>query len=148
MDDSIGKRLAAELKRRAETRSKLQHEVDRKNDEQDASDRAALGSLVNRVREEVENFNDNAGDLPRLALSAQNDGLSWTLAGTRKMGFSIHASKLQITIASSSSPLLSNVVQGPKGYSFQHIGPNGMATHRESTEDEIVDDLLKQACGL
>ena len=148
MSDSIGKRLAEELKRRAETRARLQQEANRKNEEQEASDHVALDSLARRIREEVDNFNENAGDLPHLAFCAQDGSLPYTLTGTKTVSFFIEASKLQITVSHSSSPLLSKLVHDAKGYSYHHIGLNGMATHRESTEDEIVDDLLKQACGL
>ena len=147
MTDSIGKRLAEELQRRAASQAQLQQEAIRKTEAQEASDHAALDSLVRRVTEEVASFNENAGDLPHLVLSSPENALPYTLTGPRKISFLVHANKLQITIAPSTSPLLSDVVHDAKGYSYHHIGLNGMATHRESTEDEIVDDLLKQACG-
>ena len=147
MTDSIGKRLAEELQRRAASQAELQQEATRKSEAQEASDHAALDSLARRVGEEVASFNANAGSLPHLVLSPPDDTQPYILTGPRKVSFLVHANKLQITIAPSTSPLLSNVVHDTKGYSFHHIGLNGMATHRESTEDEIVDDLLKQACG-
>ncbi len=148
MGDSIGKTLAEELKKRAGVQAKLQEEAQRKSTQQKASDDAALTSLVKRIGAEVENFNENADDLPRLYLSGVGAGGHYTLTSIRTIVFRIHASRLDITIAPSTSPVLSTVIDDGKGFRYRHIGPNGMATNRESTENEIVDGLLKQACGL
>ena len=148
MNDPIGKRLAEELKQRANAKAVLEDAAARKHDEQKASDDAALTSLANRVREEVDIFNAHADGLPLLALSRENDAGSYDLRSVRHLNFSVHAQRLQITILPSQSPLFSTVTHDPSGYLYHHIGPNGMATNRLSTENEIVDSLLRQACGL
>lgn len=148
MTESIGKQLAEDLKRRAAAESRLQEEAARKSAEQKASDDAALASLARRVGEEVDAFNQNAEGLPRIALSRQDELSPYTLSAARQLNFSVAAGRLQITILPGHSPLFSTVAQDASGYVYHHIGPNGMATNRVSTEDEVVDGLLRQACGL
>ena len=148
MTDSIGKKLAEELKQRADARTRLEEAAAKKNTEQKASDEAALASLAKRVGEEVDSFNGNADGLPPLALSRPDALGPYELKSTRHLNFSIEGSKLQITIVPSHSPLFSTITHDANGYIYHHIGHNGMATNRLSTENEIVDSLLRQACGL
>ncbi len=148
MNDGIGRKLAEELKQRAEARTRLEEAAAKKSNEQKASDEAALGSLAKRVQEEAAAFNQSVGALPALVLSRPDAHCPYELKGSKQINFSIEANKLQITIMPGHAPLFSNVRHGADGYTYLHIGPNGMATQRESTEDEIVESLLRQACGL
>lgn len=148
MNDPIGKKLAEELKLRAKAKAAQDNAATQKHNEEVAADEAALTSLATRVREEVDIFNLYAQDLPPLTLSREEDLSSYNLRSVRHLNFSVHAHRLQITIVPSHSPLFSTVSHDANGYIYHHIGPNGMATNRLSTENEIVDSLLRQACGL
>lgn len=148
MNDSVGKKLAEELKHRANEKAAKEDAATQKHNEEKASDDAALSSLATRVREEVDIFNLHAQGLPPLTLSRDNDASPYDLRSVKHLTFSVHANRLQITIVPSHSPLFSTVTHDANGYIYHHIGPNGMATNRLSTEDEIVDSLLRQACGL
>ncbi len=148
MQDGIGKKLAEEFKGRTDARLKLEEAETRKIASQKASDGAALESLVGRLREEVESFNQNAGQLPPLSLTRADELGPHVLNGVKQLEFSIEDSRLQITVLPSHSPLFSTVQHGATGYTYLHIGHNGMATNRESTEDQIVETLMRQVCGL
>ena len=148
MNDGIGRKLADELRSRASAKAVLQQAADRKSTEQKASDDAALASLVKRVEEEVVAFNQHAEQLTPLSLSRVDDRSPYMLTSLKQLNFFIEAGKLQITIEPGHAPLYSRVGHDANGYRYHHIGPNGTATNRESSENEIVDSLLRQACGL
>ena len=104
MEESIGKTLAEELKKRAGAQARLDAEASEKSSQQKASDEAALSSLVSRVGEEIENFNQNAEGLPRITLTRADEAGPYTLMSVREVTFLIpcqpvadHASAEQLT---------------------------------------------------